>query len=246
MVGGKDEATFSGEFSKQAGKRFGGIPIQTSEGFIKKEDMGFLSECPGEKGPLLLPPRELADLTVTKISNAQSVEGVLNGFMVFICVTFPQSKVGVSSHFDQTAYGDGEIPVDLFPLGKISELAGPLFHGCATPLDVPPSPWDQACDGLQKSRFSSAIGSNQCYPVSAGSSHRNIPEGSYRSVGNLEVTDNQLMVVIVVRTAVVLAMGFCFQESNALNESLSPGIEISSDRIAFGIASEIEENMRAL
>ena len=54
------------------------------------------------------------------------------------------------------------------------------------------------------------------------------------------------MVVIVVRTAVVLAMGFCFQELNALNESLSPGIEISSDRIAFGIASEIEENMRAL
>ena len=54
------------------------------------------------------------------------------------------------------------------------------------------------------------------------------------------------MVVIVVRTAVVLAMGFCFQESNALNESLSPGIKISSDRIAFGITSEIEKNMSAL
>jgi len=149
VVGGKDEATFSGEFSKQAGKRFGGISIQTSEGFIKKEDMGFLSECPGEKGPLLLSSRELADLTVTKISNTQSVEGVLNGFMVFSCITFPQSKVGVSSHFDQTAHGDGEIPVDFLPLGKISKLAGPLFHGCATPLDVPSSSWDQASDGLQ-------------------------------------------------------------------------------------------------
>jgi len=149
VVGGKDEATFSGEFSKQAGKRFGGISIQTSEGFIKKEDMGFLSECPGEKGPLLLSSRKLADLTVTKISNTQSVEGVLNSFMVFSCITFPQSKVGVPSHFDQTAHGDGEIPVDFLPLGKISELAGPLFHGCATPLDVPSSSWDQASDGLQ-------------------------------------------------------------------------------------------------
>ena len=57
MVGGKDEATFSGEFSKQAGKRFGGIPIQTSEGFIKKEDMGFL-RVPGRERPFAAaPPR---------------------------------------------------------------------------------------------------------------------------------------------------------------------------------------------
>jgi len=52
---GKDEPTLFRELGKQAGKRFGGIPIQASKGFIQKKDMGFLCECPGKKSSLLLP-----------------------------------------------------------------------------------------------------------------------------------------------------------------------------------------------
>jgi len=122
--------------------------------------------------------------------------------------------VGISSHFHQTTHGNGKIPVDFFPLWEISEFPRPFFHGRTPPLDIPTSPWDQARDGLQESRLASSIWTNQRYSVPAGSSHRNIPEGNYRSIGNLNVPYNQLVMVIVVRTAIVFAGGVYFQGFN--------------------------------
>tara|TARA_B100001093_G_scaffold101428_1_gene93558 strand:- start:1177 stop:1587 length:411 start_codon:yes stop_codon:yes gene_type:complete len=117
VVRGKNEAALLGEFTKQASERLGGVPIETSKGLIEEEDMGFLGESPGQEGSLLLPPRELTDLTITEISNAQRMEGLLNGLMVFVCVAFPQANMRVSSHFYQAAHSNGEVPVDVLTLG---------------------------------------------------------------------------------------------------------------------------------
>lgn len=54
------------------------------------------------------------------------------------------------------------------------------------------------------------------------------------------------MVVFVVRATIVLAMVFCFQWLKAISESLSPGVKVSSDRVAFCITSKIEENVSTL
>ena len=84
--------------------------------------MGFLGEGPRDVSALLLATGELVDLPVGDILQFHGG----NGFVCFLLVDFSEAsevaEVREASHRDDIANADGEVPLVLIDLGKVSDF----------------------------------------------------------------------------------------------------------------------------
>ncbi len=211
VMGGNDETAFFRELGEKSGERFGGVAIEAGEGFVEEEDVSFLGEGAGEEDTLLLAAGEFTDLAVVEVADSEGCEGVVNGLVVLRGVTFPESKMRETSHFDESADGDGKGPIDFLSLGEVGKFAGPLSHCGSAPLNGAGSAWDQACDRFEEGGFSGAVRSDEGDAVAAGGGEGDVAQGLDVSVGHGKILDNQLVVVVVMRAAVV-AVRFRIQD----------------------------------
>ena len=116
-----------------------------------------------------------------------------------------------AAHFNEPANGNGEAPVNLLALREIGEFTGPPFHGAATPLDGAGLPGDESSNGLEQSGLAGSVRTDEGYPVAAGGGQGDVLESGNRAIRHADIFNHQLMVMIMMRTAIMAAMIFSFQ-----------------------------------
>jgi hypothetical protein len=246
VVGREDETPLFGEGSEQGRERLGGIAVETGERFIKEEDVCVLGQGAGKEGALLLAAGEFADLPVVEIRDGEGLQGAIHGLFVAGGVAFPETEMRVASHFDEATNSDREIPVNLFTLREIGELAGPFLHRAPTPLDGSGLPGDQPCNGLQQSRFTGTIRPDKCHPVATGGGEGDALKGRDRAIGDAYILDHQFVMMVVMSAAIVIAMMFRFQDSGSRVGDLPGGIEAGFNGVVAHVARKIEEEVGGL
>ena len=72
--------------------------VQAGQGLVEQEDVGLLGQALGHEGPLALPARELMDLAMDQIVEAEDGHGGVDGRPVGGLEPSEQPKLGESSH----------------------------------------------------------------------------------------------------------------------------------------------------
>ena len=124
--------------------------------------MGALSHGSGEESALLLAAGEFADMSVGEFGKVECMEGLFHGEGIFLGESAECSGVGVASHLDEAANGEGKVPVHLLALRKVGDLMAALpDHRLAPPADRACRSGHDAGDRFKQGGFPGAIGTEQ-------------------------------------------------------------------------------------
>ena len=113
------------------------LDIESVEGFIEKEDVGFLGEGPGDESPLLLTAGELVDLAIGNVAEIHGGDGFFGFGVINFTKALEVAEVGEATHCNDVAHADREVALVTIDLGKVGDFTARLGNGIFTPLDGP-------------------------------------------------------------------------------------------------------------
>ena len=170
--------------------------VESVERFVEKKDVGFLGECPGDVGALLLAAGKLVDLA---IGNVAKIHGG-NGILGFIPVDFPEafevSEVGETPHRDDVSNPDGEMTLMLVDLRKVSDFASSFGNRILTPVDDTGLLLEKTGQESNEGAFSCAVWSQKGEALTAVGREFDLAEGFLHSVAIAYSCQVELMVLV--------------------------------------------------
>ena len=131
--------------------------IHAGKGFIHQVDPGVLRQGAGQKNPLLLAARKLADLAVGVVGHAHLLQTGEGEFLIRFPGPLQPSQPTVPPHQHHIQRIGRKIPVDGFPLRDVTD-DGPLFFiRLSVNANLSGSQGQKAQNRLDQRRFSGAV-----------------------------------------------------------------------------------------
>ena len=146
----------------------GGAEIEAGERFIEQKNRGTLGDGAGEKDPLLLAAGQGAHGPVGDGSEVEFFESGVDLLAVGGIRAAEKTKRGPSALLDDTAHGDGEIPVDRLALGEVGEAGQDVTRVAVAEADLAGGERVPAEDGSEEGALARAVGPDQRGGATAG------------------------------------------------------------------------------
>jgi hypothetical protein len=157
VVRSDDEVAAVGEINERVGEVAAAFDIESVEGFIEKEDVGFLGEGPGDEGSLLLTAGELVDLAVGNVTEIHGGDGFFGFGAINFTEALEMSEVREATHCYDVAHPDREVALMAIDLGKVSDFTTCLRDGIFTPLNGAGLLFEEPGEESDEGAFSGAI-----------------------------------------------------------------------------------------
>ena len=153
-------STAGTELAQDFDNRFLGDRVDALKRFVHEIDRRVLHECPREKDALLLPARELADLSVRIVRHADAAECLERGLPLGASRPAKPAELSVSAHRYHVERRRREVPIDRPALRHVRDGLVLRAIGLAVHENIAGDGCDQSEDRLDESS-SGAFGQPQ-------------------------------------------------------------------------------------
>ena len=136
MMRGDDEVAGFAEVDEAIGEMAAALDVEPVKRFIEEKDVGFLGECAGDVGALLLPAAELVNLAVGDLAQFHASDRLLGLFFVNFPKAAEVAEVWVAAHCDDVADAEWEVALVLIDLREVGNLSAGFRDGVLSPIDA--------------------------------------------------------------------------------------------------------------
>ena len=184
-----DRLALGAEVAQELDDRFLGLRIDALERFVHQIDLSVLHQSARDEDTLLLPPRQLADVSRREVVHPHLFKG-LHREPALVPARAPEpAERAIAPHRHDVENGGGEVPVDAASLWHVADHTADVVVG--PPFDQDPARrgGDESEDRLDKRRLTRTVRPHDRAQNALGHLHVDVPEDRGLAVGDREVFD---------------------------------------------------------
>jgi len=155
-----DGATAIPKLAQHLDDRPLGRGVDARERLVHEVELRVLREGPGQKDPLLLAARQLADLPIREVAESDAIEAGQPALAMAPADGAEPADLAVEPHARDVEGGDREVPVDRLTLRHVPDAGASLGERLAPELDLAARLGHQSEARLDEGALARAVGTD--------------------------------------------------------------------------------------